>query len=432
LIANLALERRRGNEALALDIIRSLPYTRQPLRVPSDEWTAFLDMSLRRSGLLTIRAGDHVFLHQTLLDHLAARQVARTSPAPIRSLAAMFVATRSRWWWRWWPRREGMPWDDSYAGFLMDAFGDGSPEAAAVLHLLIRRAGRSACMFLARQARLGTRLRPDVIEAAVAVLQDARFVLVIGGGEMLTPPEAIAWLRGGGERELLLARANTRLHPGFRIPAAKELIRLGDSRGVDVLVDIAGDTTYLPVDRTPAAKELVRLGDSRGADLLTTILQTQRAWVLARVAEQAAPPVKLWRWVTRTLRLSPPPARGPEAVPATDHAETLMMLSDIAAERETSGEPAAAVIELEELLPHLTRVLGPDHPSTLAARSNLAYFRGQAGDVSGALAGFAALLKDQLRLFGEDDPSVEGTRDHIAVLHAQADGSPTLWPDREP
>ncbi|MFF5451736.1 hypothetical protein ACFY40_10920 [Streptomyces sp. NPDC012950] len=42
---------------------------------------------------------------------------------------------------------------------------------------------------------------------------------------------------------------------------------------------------------------------------------------------------------------------------------------------DRAGDPAGAVVALEELLVDQLRVPGPDHPATLRARDNLAHWR---------------------------------------------------------
>jgi len=56
------------------------------------------------------------------------------------------------------------------------------------------------------------------------------------------------------------------------------------------------------------------------------------------------------------------------------------------------------------------RVLGPDHPHTLATRVRLAQWRGQAGDPAAAVLLLDEVLEDQLRVFGSDNPTTWATR----------------------
>jgi uncharacterized protein YjbI with pentapeptide repeats len=208
-----------------------------------------------------------------------------------------------------------------------------------------------------------------------------------------------------------------------RRPAGKTLeqaISEGDTR---LLFARASDTTFHPDSRVPAAKGLIHLGDQRGADLLADILQSQDAWLRERLDAQAAPPVKLWRWMQRSVTGSThKPPENPVRTPSADHPDTLIIRHQIAAEQGDEGDPDGAASALEELLADLERVMGPDHPQTLAARSNLAHFRGQAGDASGAAIALAELLEQMLHVLGEDHPDTLATRDNLTYWEREAGG----------
>jgi hypothetical protein len=49
------------------------------------------------------------------------------------------------------------------------------------------------------------------------------------------------------------------------------LSRSGDSRGADLLADMAADMSARPVDRRLAARALIKLGDERGGQLLAAV-----------------------------------------------------------------------------------------------------------------------------------------------------------------
>ncbi|MHA5051109.1 NACHT domain-containing protein [Streptomyces sp. SD15] len=408
LISHLAAERGRGNDHPALDIVESQPHAQRPARVPPDEWRAFLGNSLLHSGLLTVRAGDYAFLHQTLLEYLAARHATRDRPARAQALNDLFTTNRFRpWYW------SAMPWNESYVGFLLEAADINAPDVIEVLRRLVRRGKGPAGMFLAKQARLGTPLPTEIARAAVDALRQNSFVL-IGGGEAIGSSEAIVWLSGGGDHDVLFSRASVG-HPTTRVPAAEELIRLGDERGADLLVDIACDVEHLPADRGLAARALIRLGDERGADLLADILQSQQAWLRDRLHAQAAPPVKLWRWVKRTLTRPPhEPPENPARLRGADHPETLLIRHEIAQAIGEEGDPDAAATALETLLGDLVRVMGLDHPHTLTARNNLAHFRGMAGDAAAAAAAFEGLVADRERVLGPDHLETLIARSNLA------------------
>jgi hypothetical protein len=152
-----------------MTVTMSQAETSCPRGVPEDEWHAVLKSALQRSGLMTTHAGELVFLHQTLLEYLAARHACRSPAARARALEKVF--THGRWQWPWStdilgaprrlrPRRLLIPPhsdDSSYIGFLIDVAHEQDPDAAG--HYLQRLAADGnieGCRFLAEQAQLGT------------------------------------------------------------------------------------------------------------------------------------------------------------------------------------------------------------------------------------------------------------------------------------
>ena len=124
-IAHLAAERRGGSVVPAITIVESQAEAQRPPRVPIEVWRAFLRGSLRASGLLIERADDLVFLHQTLLEYLAARHATRDLEAASHTLEQVFHQTaryrrnsynrdapgvRRRLWWssHWEPPKGGL------------------------------------------------------------------------------------------------------------------------------------------------------------------------------------------------------------------------------------------------------------------------------------------------------------------------------------
>jgi hypothetical protein len=142
-------------------------------------------VSLHGSGLLTLRAGKAVFLHQTLLEYLAARHATRDEPARAHAYKALNRPAR---YWPWtatadipqgirrprWGRRFWMPPSehaDSFVGFLLDIGYAEATEAPLILDPVLKRlvthGGVEGCAFIARQTQLGTRL-PDSITGTAA------------------------------------------------------------------------------------------------------------------------------------------------------------------------------------------------------------------------------------------------------------------------
>ncbi|WP_338597130.1 tetratricopeptide repeat protein [Saccharopolyspora sp. SCSIO 74807] len=103
-----------------------------------------------------------------------------------------------------------------------------------------------------------------------------------------------------------------------------------------------------------------------------------------------------------------------------DHPDTLSSRNNLARWRGEAGDPAGAVVVLEELLADELRVLGPDHPDTLSSRNNLARWRGEAGDPAGAVVVLEELLADELRVLGPDHPDTLSSRNNLARWRGEA------------
>ncbi|MEU4089254.1 NACHT domain-containing protein [Streptomyces aureus] len=287
LIAHLAAERHSGNTLPAITIVESLPEAKHPTRIPPDEWRTFPGTCLSRSGLLTTRAGEHVFLHQTLLEYLAARHATRdpqncahalhqtfhlpAQPAGSRPPGAGHQPWYRRRYWK-------APADLSYCGFLLDAAHHGDPSAglpgdpAAATPYLARlassKAGLEGCVFIAAQVRLGTPVPQDVIHSAADVCHGLARDTTLDRLYRLKAAGALAELKDVRAADLWhdLAR-DTTLDTYYRMEAVRALAELSGERAADLWHDLARDTTLDRLYRLKAAGALAELRDLRAADL---------------------------------------------------------------------------------------------------------------------------------------------------------------------
>ncbi|MFD0501884.1 NACHT domain-containing protein [Streptomyces chiangmaiensis] len=321
-IAHLAAERHRGRTVSAIQIVEALPQAQRPQRVPVEAWRTFLHASLRGSGLLTDRAGDLVFLHQTLLEYMAARHATRDPETTAHTLRQVFhqpvrcsplakllaggpPGVRPRMWpFKYWqPPRQ----DSSVVGFLIDAAqASSSADCTRYLaRLASRRAGLYGCEFIIRQVELGTAVPGEVLRATAGLLHSLATANTLDGPDRRRAVDALAKLDDRPIADLLhtlatdntldsrdrmlaidalaklddrpiadllhtLATDNTVDRYGRR-DAARALVKLGDQRAADVLHTLATDTTIDRYGRRDAARALVRLGDQRAADVLHTL-----------------------------------------------------------------------------------------------------------------------------------------------------------------
>jgi Tetratricopeptide repeat len=105
-----------------------------------------------------------------------------------------------------------------------------------------------------------------------------------------------------------------------------------------------------------------------------------------------------------------------ERVLGPDHHDTLATRYYIGSWRAEAEDPAAAITALEDLLPDQERVLGHEHPDTLATRNDIAGMRAARGDHAEAEAGYRDVLAARLRTLGPDHPDTLATRHEIARI----------------
>ncbi|UQI45263.1 NACHT domain-containing protein [Streptomyces sp. HU2014] len=214
-----------------LGALAAHPLARPPAQVPEPDWNRFLGDLLRPTGLLTVQDGELSFPHRTFLEYHAACHATRDR-------AASAAATRRLVKWGWsrppatWPfcrcwsmpvgraLRSGSRADEeasarkradmSYAGFVLDLAASAGADPWKELHRVARKGGAEGGTFIALQAALGTRIRPETAAAARETLVRAAL----------------------GHRKI----------PGSaRVLAAETLAGLGDERGLDAFRAMADD-----------------------------------------------------------------------------------------------------------------------------------------------------------------------------------------------
>jgi hypothetical protein len=249
LVEYLAHRRHLGNTAPAVVVLTDHPLGKCPEPVDQPRWKRFLGDILRPVGLLSEQAGDFSFLHQTLLEYLAVRNVPNPAAA-----ARLLVSAESDHAFRW--DRLPLAWEPSYLGFLVEAAGD---DFAADLRAMARGdTGITGCQLIARLASLGIKIPMQVIRTNADTLN-------------------------------AMAR---RASNGFwvRVRAAEALAQSGDPRGANVLDTLARATSHSVRERVEALEALARVDAPRGADLLDTLARdpNQDSMLRVRAAEALA------------------------------------------------------------------------------------------------------------------------------------------------
>ncbi|GAA2244618.1 trypsin-like peptidase domain-containing protein [Streptomyces indiaensis] len=280
LIAGWAAAQHRGSTISALDFLAVQQDAARPQAVPHGIWSAFLEESVRSSGLVAMHAGQAVFLHQTLVEYLAAwhdthdvQSRARTYKELSLPAVPTHTGVVSDLWTRIRERRRN--WkppshdSDSYLGFLLDIgqteADDARPYLERFLTRLATQGGMVGCRFIAGQARLGTYLPPSITQAAADTLSHSELARwnEVSCAQMLID---LGDRRGA---DLLASLAeNTRRDCMSRVSVAEKLAEVGDRRGPDALARIIQDTNQFAWHRVTAARKLAELGDPRGIGLL--------------------------------------------------------------------------------------------------------------------------------------------------------------------
>lgn len=270
-IERLAAQRQQGSVLSTLGIVGSLPESRCPSRVPADEWRGFLGESLRHSGLLTLRAGNYVFLHHTLQEHLSARHTVRANAPDLNEfteqLAERAEMTISE--------RHLMTSDYSYLGFILDAAYESGLRACN--DFWARLSGEKtlgAHQRIAALAVLGTRVPPLVHRAAIDWVMELAATAGTNEHAGRAAVRAVADLRDSLTADRLHALASHRgRQSAVRVEAAQRLASLGDHRTADLLHRLACDRDLDGSSRLALAWELDALGDPRTTSLLDELVQ---------------------------------------------------------------------------------------------------------------------------------------------------------------
>lgn len=275
-LRELALAKYHGDTTPEQQLIERWTGHLRPDSLRPEQWSALCEEVLLRGGLVVKRGGGLEFVHQTLLEHLAAQATVRN---PERNRAAYRSIVGG------WPRRRRVaPLDaieNPYVDFLVSSWS-GRPQFARLLAHWAKEL--HGAQYVARLSGEGISLPQRVLRTAI--------------------------------RELFAVIHNERRDPFDRLRAARSLVDLGDPRGTaaissfaalathdlesrlhaaEMLADLgAPDAHELPVSvaddhrtdtghRIRAAKILVRLGDERGARALAQLARSSETWWVNRL-----------------------------------------------------------------------------------------------------------------------------------------------------
>jgi hypothetical protein len=264
LVGELAVQRHRGATGSTLGIITALPDAQvSDDIVGAAVWRAYLDATLRRSGLLVPRAGDFVFLHRTVQDYLAARHVIRTATGQDYLREALRLRKNPL-------RRWKLPDEDvSFLSFLIDSGEEDNVAASHALDHIAAHGGLDGGHFIAALVQLGTEVPGPVVTRAARSLESiARHSRSRYSRDPVDAARTLADLDKARGLELLSSLATRFGDSDDGFDAIREIAMIDTARAVDLLETLATNAKSYHVRRLRAARLLFRLDKSEGAALL--------------------------------------------------------------------------------------------------------------------------------------------------------------------
>jgi transcriptional regulator with XRE-family HTH domain len=288
LIAQHAAGRLAGDQSDPVAAIAADPAAQPAPHVSAAVWRAFLEGSLRRSGLMTTRAGRFDFLHQTMLEYLAAQHATRTPKAASRSLQSVFSPRRGLL--PGWATRYRVPHhvDISYVGFLLDSVS--GEDSASILTRLASRTSMDGCALIADLALLSTALPGQAVDIATRRFRSVAEDASTPAPRRVAAAETLVSLAGPVGTDLLHSLASdSALKSSARTNAAQALLSRSDNRCIELLEALGTDRDLDPHARGWAAEKLLAADRTRGTALLgvlgrdTTLPGETRMWAAGRL-----------------------------------------------------------------------------------------------------------------------------------------------------
>ncbi|MFF2819358.1 helix-turn-helix domain-containing protein, partial [Kitasatospora cineracea] len=265
LIGHLAAARLAGDTRPALDILHDHPRALRPARVSEEEWDTFLTTALCRSGLITSAGSDLAFLHQTLLEHQAARHAARDEQARTQTLKKLLTPAIDL--------ADAIPLlqqaNFSYTGFVLDcllAAKDRIAEQTTQALTTPTALKQSMCHFLANQVRLRTGLPASAVDHLALLAADPDLT----DDSRMDAAAALAEVEGrreAGANLLAALSGDSDIDGSVRVGAAAALAEMEGHRGIgaNLLIALVGDPDIDGYERLYAAEALAGVEGYRRA-----------------------------------------------------------------------------------------------------------------------------------------------------------------------
>ncbi|MFD5110414.1 trypsin-like peptidase domain-containing protein [Streptomyces cinereoruber] len=287
LLQELALAKYRGDITPERHLFERWTGHLRPASFHPERWSTLCEEVLLRGGLVVRRGGGLEFVHQTLLEYLAAQATIGDTE---RNRAAYRSIVGS------WPRRRRVvPLDaieSPYVDFLVSSWSSRPGFARLIAHWARELHGAE---YVAQLSSEGAALPWRVLRVArrklFAVVRDERREPF----DRLRAARALVDLGDArGTAEISAFAALPIYDLGSRLHAAEMLADLGAADAYELPVSVVGDQEADVGRRIRAAEILSRLGDERGARALADLARSSETWWVDRLRaaeslERAAP-----------------------------------------------------------------------------------------------------------------------------------------------
>ena len=290
LIRYLAWRRISGDTTATMDLVSNRLAGLKPRHVSATAWQGVLRDLLRRSGVLQERAGDFVFFHRTIAEHLAAQHVAADPGLSDDEFSRVFNQPL---------------WQEvqSYARFLVATWA-GRPDLPGTLNRVLEESGLAGARFVTSLQTDGLELPRELYDGSLVRLLDfavdpdlpepdrrAAAETVLAGDKSFGIDLLVSAVRapslGTPYRSWALeklAAAQHRLSPGpaprslesTLLHAMRSLAEQSGDNGRDLINFVATDSSWPRQGREWAAQALQAAGQP-ASDVLEPLIKALRA-----------------------------------------------------------------------------------------------------------------------------------------------------------
>jgi guanosine-3',5'-bis(diphosphate) 3'-pyrophosphohydrolase len=290
LIRCLAWHRIKGNTATTMDLIGNWVVRLKPGHLPVTVWHGVLRDLLRCSGVVQERAGDFVFFHRSIAEHLAAQHVAGDDALSDAEFSLLFS---KRLWWD----------VQSYARFLVAAWS-GRSDLPGTLSRMLEKSGLVGARFVASLRMDGIELPQELYDqsldrlfsfaadpklpeperraaAETVLISDKSFGVVLLVSVIRTPSLNTSF-RGWALERLAAARHRLSLGPTPRsvesalLHAMRSLVEYNDADGRELVAFVARDSSWPRQGREWAVQALNAV-EEPVSDVLESLIAVVRA-----------------------------------------------------------------------------------------------------------------------------------------------------------